>query len=824
MVCAREAFLHMELSMTSHKLASRGAEAVGIQIGLFLISFTTLALEIGQMRLFAFSLQFLLTHIVLSIALLGFGMSGTLFATQTLKAIRAYRRVILCSFIGFSVSVVGANVFFSVISPRVNLMLISFLPWVVSALFVLAVPYFFAGLAICAIFTKEAERINLCYCVNLIGSALGCVVIFSLLPPMGMERLLLLIAVVGCVAGGIYAITFSRISAAGCALLAVTGVLLLPHGAAIFRFQPDNNDQYAAIKRGLQAQGNFSEVHEFSVWDPAGKIDIYSFRGEVFHLPERVEAKWFCQDSGAGSILYDFGPGYEKGRRFFEHTVYGLPYLLLDKPKVLVIGLGGGVDVQTALYHNAREVTGVEINKAAIEAIEGPFAEFVGDPYGKPNVTVVHADGRTFAWKTKERYDLIQMTGADTKTFWTSNALALTINYLYTVEAFKDYLQHLTPGGILSIIRFDVDLERLSSIAEEAMHQLGIAHPERHVMIVFQGIWGNILIKTTPFTSEEIQRMRLYIDAHNADPTQWIHIPWYDYIGFSLEKPFAFTYFPGAAQQNWYTDFFRAAVEHREDEFLARQHNRLTPTTDDNPFFFMQAWWSHLLKPGTLYLKIYLGFILCVLFFSFIFIFLPLFVSKYQHIQLASWANFLVYFFAIGVGFMFTEIGLMQKLGIFLGHPSYAVSITLFALLFFSGLGSMTAQGLFAEKKARLIMFSIGGYVFYLALWLLGQGILLRAFIPSGIAVRALVVILSLAPLGFCMGMPFPSGLALARKRDLHLVPWAFGVNGFASVFGSLSFVLLVIGLGFTVSLLIGMAVYLVAFLSIALLRECKSS
>ena len=191
----------MGQSISSNRLVSRGTEAVGIQIGLFLISFATLVLEIGQMRLFAFSLQFLLTHIVLSIALLGFGISGTLFATQTLKGIQAYRLVILASFIGFSLSVVGVNAFFSVVSPRVNLMLISFLPWVVLALFVLAIPYFFAGLAICAIFTKEAERINLCYCVNLIGSALGCLVIFSLLSPMGMERLLLFVAVVGCVAG-----------------------------------------------------------------------------------------------------------------------------------------------------------------------------------------------------------------------------------------------------------------------------------------------------------------------------------------------------------------------------------------------------------------------------------------------------------------------------------------------------------------------------------------------------------------------------------------------------------------------------------------------
>ncbi len=810
----------MEQSMSSKRLASWGTEAVGIQIGLFLISFATLVLEIGQMRLFAFSLQFLLTHIVLSIALLGFGISGTLFATQTLKGIQAYQLVILASFIGFSLSVVGANVFFSVVSPRVNLMLISFLPWVVLALFVLAIPYFFAGLAICAIFTKEAERINLCYCVNLIGSALGCLVIFSLLSPMGMERLLLFVAVVGCVAGGVYAFSFSRAMAAGCALLAVIGVLLFPQSAAIFPFQADNNDQYARIKQGLQAQGNFHETHEFVAWDPAGKIDIYSFRGEVFHFPERVEVKWFCQDSGAGSILYNFGPGYKKGRQFFKHTLCELPYLLLDKPKVLVIGLGGGIDVQAALYHDASEVTGVEINKAAIEAIEGPFAEFVGDPYGKSNVTIVHTDGRTFAWKTEERYDLIQMTGADTKTFWTSNSLALTINYLYTVEALKDYLRHLTPGGILSIVRFDLDLMRLSSIAEEAMRQLGIAHAERHVMVVFQGIWGNILIKTTPFTSEEIQRIQVYIDSHNADPTKWINIPWYDQIGFSLEKPFEFTYFPGTDQQNLYVDFFRAVAAHREDDFLARQHNRLTPTTDDNPFFFMQAWWRHLLMPGTLYLKVYLGFILSVLFFSFIFIFLPLFISIRPGGQLVSWANFLVYFFAIGVGFMFTEIGLMQKLGIFLGHPSYAVSITLFALLFFSGLGSMTAQGLFPHKKARLIMFSIGGYALYLALWLLGHGALLRAFIPSGIEVRALVVILSLAPLGFCMGMPFPSGMALARKRDLHLIPWAFGVNGFASVFGSLSFVLVVIGFGFTISLLIGMGVYLIALLSIALLRE----
>ncbi|GAB4322970.1 MAG: hypothetical protein Kow0059_18220 [Candidatus Sumerlaeia bacterium] len=806
---------------------------------LFVFSACVLALEVAQMKLFAFSLQFFVIHIVLGIVLMGFGISGTFFSlSRRLKSPETLARTACWSLLAFPASIVLTTWYFCWIAPRVADVFHHnphyLLPNLITLLSVLTIPYFFAGLALAAVFTLMIGRIGLTYWFNLAGSAIGCLIVFPLLRGLGMEMVLMVVCLAAFASSLLMWRAFSESGVwrdekqrrVFVALSSLVGLLLLGGliaGPGVFRFPPDANDQFAIIKRELEKREGhpITPKRLFAQWDPAGKIEVYEFPGTHLTLDEPIPILWYCQDSGAGSILFNFGPDFQKGARFFNHTIYGLPYTLLNRPKVLVIGLGGGIDIQTALFFGAEHVTGIELNAAAVEAVRGPFSDFTGGIYHRPDVQIHTIDGRTFIWRNREKFDLIQMTGADTKQFWASNAMALNINYLYTVESFDDYLDSLAPNGVLSITRFTYDLMRLASIAVETLRRRGVEHPERHIAVIFQGAWGNILIKNEPFTADQLAALRARIQTHNSNPDQWVRLTWFDVMGFSFNTPLVPEYLPDdlnrpddEAVPYFNREFFAAVSDRREREFLDALPHNFYPTTDDNPFFFRQMRFSEIFAPQGLYVKIYIYFILFVLVLAGLFCLYPLYRFKRRHLRTRGAPWLLLYFFCLGVGFMYLEIGLMQNIARFLGNPGYSVSVILFAILLFSGVGSYWS-GRFGGKWA-VIRAAVLALAVYMTVLDLALRPILNQFIVNSLTLRALVVIVLLAPLSVAMGMLFPSGLSLLQGEGGKFIPWAVGVNGFASVLGSLTYILVVMALGFKISLLIGVGIYLLALVSIA--------
>lgn len=797
---------------------------------LFILSAAVLTLELAQMKLFAFSLQFFVIHIVLSIVLLGFGIGGSLFSILRIKSEEFLTKCASILLFILPVTILATTYYFCIIAPKINIFNPRGFLKLVILVSVLTVPYLIAGLITAIFFTIKIRNIGTTYFYNLIGSAVGCIIVFPLLRSIGMESLILFLCALLFLAYLLFQLSVNQnlfdkktlgkinIPQGLSVLFGISLLLAMPVSKKIFSAPPDANDQFATIKRELERIENrpVNPSLEFAKWDAAGKIEIYDFPGNYLSLPEPIPLKWYCQDSGAGSILFNFGSDLQNGKRFFEQTIYGFPYSLTNNPKALVIGLGGGVDIQTALYFGAKSVTGIEINKAAVEAVGGPYSDFVGNIYHRDNVKIHVMDGRTFIWKNKEKFDIIQITGADTKNFWSTNALALNINFLYTIESFQDYLNSLNDNGILSITRFEFDLMRLAPIAVATLKKMGIENPEKNILITFQGIWGNIIIKKTPFTDTEIKIIHDKIDQHNTNPDLWADVKWFSVIGFGLNKPYEIKYEPAMLSdtsiENDYLKLFRAAAKNEEKKFLDTTHHNFYPTTDDNPFFFMQVRFKHIFSPQAIYVKIYIIFTLLILIMACIFSVVPLFFINRSGLKTRGAFFLMIYFFMIGVGFMFIEIGLMQLLTRFLGNPGYAVSIVLFAILLFSGIGSYFSERI--DKKDTLIKSAISLFFLYLIILVFILNPILNKMIAADMFIRAIVVILILAPIGFALGIPFPSGLSLLKDKGYNFIPWAVGVNGFASVFGSLTFILLVMAAGFKISLICGGAIYLAALLS----------
>jgi hypothetical protein len=363
-------------------------------------------------------------------------------------------------------------------------------------------------------------------------------------------------------------------------------------------------------------------------------------------------------------------------------------YHLVDRPETLVIGPGGGRDVLAALASGAPHVTAVEVNPAVVEAVRGPFADFAGHLYDRPDVTVVVEDARGYIARSPHRYDVIQAALIDTWAAGASGAFALSENSLYTVEAFRTYYEHLTDRGILTVSRWympgrPAETLRLVSTGMAGWARAGVADPRQHVAVIAHFVTSNpqeglatVLFKRTPFTPEEVAAIE----------------------DRARELGFTVLYAPGLPVTEEVGAFLTA-----DDPaaWIARYPLDITPATDDRPFFFNLVRFGDLFSPALRASGVYqisiesAGILLAILGITaavgVLFVLWPLGWGVRRRGLAAPSARMLVYFGALGVGFMLVEIPTIQRLTVYLGRPVYSLAVGLFALLLFSGLGSLWA-------------------------------------------------------------------------------------------------------------------------------------
>jgi spermidine synthase len=801
-------------------------------IALFLASVALLALEIAQVRIFSYSIDPLLVFSAISVALLGLGAGGIAVALRPELTRGDVRPRLAGCLAGFALGVLVAHGVFARTSERIGFGASS---GVVGAalplLAVFVVPYFFVGVFMSLVMTRYVRDIGRAYFVNLAGSALGCVVLYPLLRPLGVEILVAGIAALVAWSAVALAPASTRGLRAFCLVSAVLATVSVPFAVKLFPFRPRPGDLYTLARAALQKRypersaRDYESRQEYSRWDPVSRVEVYAFPAEFGRVNGVAPMRFFVQDSSAGSLLLAPQDHPEVARALFEGTVYGGAYAVNPQPRdVLVIGLGGAPDIQAALHHGAHTVTGVEINASAIEAVRGPYARFLGDPYGQPHVTIVHRDGRSFVERTQQRYDVIQMTGADTYSASGAGAFMFSESYLYTIEAFRRYFAVLADDGVLSVIRFGLEPLRIVATEIAALRSLGIAHPENHLIVLQEGIWANVLLTRRALSPADAARVVSAVTAAAAS-TDRVHVPVYDVLGFGLADRMQVLYAPGFSQPNTFSALLEAAAVGREQTVLDRLALDYSATTDARPFFFQ---FLGLRQLGAVFgaganeswhmrgLRAYLQFLAVIALVAAALILLPLAVAKRRGLAGAAPPRALGYFTALGLGYLFVELTLMQKSALFLGHPTYSIAVTLLTLLLASGLGSGYAARLTApvHRVARVAALVVVGI---LAASEVGLHPLFVALLPAPFAVRVAVLVVTTFPLGFVMGMPFPMGLRAASARGDTLVAWGLGVNSFASVLASLLAVPLAMFWGFPAVSMLAMGLY--AFAALTVLR-----
>ena len=793
--------------------------------GFFLLSTAVLLLELAQARVFSVMLWHHLSYMVITIALLGFGCAGTIVCVWWRQLSANPQKTILYCCCLFSLFTVLS--FFTVIRIPLCTLKFGFFNLIIVFLYYLLffLPYLAAGIVVSLVMSTAVKKVNLLYCINMTGSGFGCLCMIILISPLGGEATIMVSALLSSIA----ALFFSLGKAAKtkfCLLgLSIVMAIFTCFASRIFPVSPA---PYKALSVYQKNKTMFPGLKtEFSKWNAISRIDVVSANktsGQTHVLELNRENKNLLVDGDAYTAIenHPVKNYLTDGRPAFH--MYTVPYMIKKNPRVLIIGLGGGNDVFTAQLMGASRITGCEINNLISDLVKNRYSKFVGDIYNKKNTKIYTAEGRSFVRRSKEKYDLIIMTAVDTWAGLSSGAYVLSENYLYTKDAFFDYMDCLDEDGLLCITRLFFspprEVLRLVSTAARVLSDRGILNPAHHIAVVsvVGGGLAAVLVKKTPFTEQELDTL---IQDRYYDPEAKIVFAG----GRPLEK-----LNPGLMGENLsllktrakpFHKLFQSWKTGKQDAFFNSYLFDITPVTDNSPFFFefyrwknffldmkgagFGGWGGDTIRPVAL--LILGGSVIQALFLSFVFILGPLLLFKRQKIRFKRKAFFITYFLCLGFAYMVLEIVLMQKLVLFLGHPIYSISVVLSSFLVFSGVGSLVS-GQFKWDEKKTVFFSIIFIVIYGSILVFGLQKIITVFIEHELIARAAIVWLVLFPLAFFMGMPFPAGLKAGARVAPELVPWAIGINACASVTASILIIVIAMGVGFNAALVLGLTAY----------------
>ncbi|MBN1233967.1 MAG: hypothetical protein JXA60_11480 [Candidatus Coatesbacteria bacterium] len=788
---------------------------------MFLVSAITLCLELVQMRIFSFMLWHHLAYVVITVALLGFGAAGSFMFSYLDKYIDSKRILFyITSFFALSIPLS-----FSILA-RIPLDTFGFKSQNIFNLLLyyilLFIPYFFAGLTIAFIIRKYLEHISILYFVNMCGSGIGCLLMLLLLGPLTASQLLFLLAFLSSISALFLSDKSDKKILCYSVVLSSLLLILIPFADNLIPIKPAKSK---LLSVSLKAKG---AVIDYSRWHPLYRIDVV--KSEEGTHPARFDTGTVMRnislDGDANTWMYEKTNLDSLRGIYGMKTLFGLyqaPFVIKNNPKVLIIGSGGGNEVRVAQYYMSKDIVGVELHPVIVDLVKKRYAEFTGDIYNKPNTRIFVGEGRSFIRRINEKFDIIQMTGVDTWSGLSSGAYVLSENYLYTVDAIKDYMNHLSDDGILSIGRFLMtpprETLRLASISVKAMEDIGIKDPSKHIIIIAFLVgksemhMGNILIKKTPFTDEEIKVF------------EWA----------SVTKPFIkLIYAPNMPEEkdNPFTVFLNLTTEKEREDYYKSYIYNIRPVYDDKPFFFEYYKWDRFFKdfaspgkggqPGANkpYGLFILGSLLLqTMIFSILLILLPLKKFNKSIQYLSNRYSIMIYFLCLGFAYMLIEISFMQKFILFLGYPTYSISIVLISLLISSGLGSLLS-GYLKMETLRIAKYALIIVIGLNIIYLLSMPCIFKLFLGYGLKVKGIIALLMVFSVGFFMGIPFPMGLKKLEGKYNSFSSWVWGINASASVVASVLAILMAMAFGFKFVGLISSGLYFIALWMLPAFQE----
>ena len=788
-----------------------------------LVSAAVVAHEVLLLALFSLIQWHHFAYLVVSVALLGFGVSGTALVYLAPRLRGRFRGFAVSQASLFSASLLFGYALAQRLSFNPEELIWDPDHWLRLAMVILLLmlPFFFAANLIGMALIEFRRRLARIYAVDLAGAGFGALAVVGLLHLLPPSQALIWVALLGLAAAAA-----AWIECGGRAwppLIALLGAAvalqLLPGTWFEARVSP-----YKELSQTLRIAGTRVVEQRSS---PLGRLDVVQSSSlPLRHAPglslnapvePPPQLGLFTDASGSGAITRYRGERDEIA--YLDYLTSALPYHLARPGRLLQLGAGGGEGVLQALYHEAGHIDAVEINPQVIALVRERFADFSGEIYAHDRVSLHAADARGYLQREGPAYDLIQVPLLDAPAG--SGVHGLNENYLYTVEALRQAIARLRANGYLALTRW-LDLPPRDSIklfltALEALRVAGVDDAERRLLWIRGLQTSTLVIKNGIIGDDEIDRLR----------------------EFCRQRAFDTIYYPAmaAAEANRYNRldaafFHEAAVAllgAQRDAFLERYKFDLTPARDDRPFHFHFVKWRSLaeilelrhrgggalLETGYLTLLIALGLGLLL---SLLLVLTPLLLLRADTARAAvrfSWLRVLTYFAALGLAFLLIEIAFLQKFILLLHHPVYAAAVVLTSFLASAGLGSAFAQRYAGSLLAgRVCAGAVCGIFVFAGGGLLLEDALLQLAGGWPLAARIGLAAATIAPLGFCMGMPFALGLAALASGSTRLTPWAWGINGCASVLSAGLASLLAMHYGFDFVILIAMSCYGLAAVS----------
>lgn len=794
-------------------------------LSIAVLSMTALAYEILLMRLFSIIQWHHFAYMIISLALMGYGASGTFLALTRNYLLPRYNHIYIGNLVLFSLSSLVCYLASQQIQFNVEVIL-----WdpqqayrLIAIYVLLSLPFFFVANAIGLSLAHYRNEMTRIYAADLFGAGLGSLLIIVLLFTILPGQSLRYISALGMLAAALASWELSRHRAGLLGYLipvfltAMVLPFLLPHSWTEPQLSP-----YKGLNQTLNISGAQVVAQHSS---PLGLITVVESPDIPFrHAPglslnnrnEPPEQVGVFIDGDAMTAITHYN-GNPHTLSYLDQLTSALPYHLGHIEDVLILGAGGGADVLQARYHNIDRISAVELNKQIINLLRHDYKALAGHIYDDETVQVFAEEARGFTVRTDQHFDLIQLVLIDSFSASSAGLYALSESYLYTVEALQDYLARLNQNGYLAISRWiklpPRDTLKLFATAIDALQRNGIQQPENYLVLIRGLQTSTLLIKHTPFSIDEISAVK----------------------DFCADRSFDVAYYPAmpAAEANRYNILARpyfyigttALLGDERNDFMHRYKFNLEPATDDRPFFFQFFKWRvlpeilaltgqggmPLLEWGYLILVATLAQALLV---SIFLILLPLMFYR-SRIEKTTRPGLkrhvFVYFLTLGLAFLFIEIAFIQKFIQFLHHPIFAIAVVLAAFLIFAGLGS-----LWSSRYARPGQYDKAVQLSVFFIVLLGVSYLLllepifSLLMAQATTIKIILSIALIAPLAFCMGMPFPLGLSCLGKLNPDLVPWVWGVNGCASVLSAVLATLLAIHFGFSAVILSALALYTV--------------
>jgi predicted membrane-bound spermidine synthase len=750
----------------------------------FLLSFCVLTIEISLTRVFSATIWYHYAFMAVSIALFGLGAGGVIL--HILKPKLSPKMLPALPVISVLLFVVSIPFF---------LYFIKNYPADPSSLnyyyATSIVPFFLAGVSISFIFDTFVHIAPKLYFADLIGASLGCLLAEPLLGIFGGESTILMSAVLSSIALVFLSLKLNRktLSLALIVSISISGTLFFNTQTGFLNL---NNAPTKGMYRILQENPDLKIAD--TKWNSFSRIDVIEKPNDPLVLAE------IFIDGDASTPICRFD-GNLSSMIWLKQWMPYLPYAVTSQSsRTLIIGPGGGVDIIAALVGGSKEVDAVELNPLIVETVKS-YGEEAGNIYTYDGVNAFVDEGRSFISRSNEKYDVIVANLIDSGAAVASGGYALAENYLYTEEAFEQYLNHLTDKGILMFARWGDEIPRLLTTTIEAFQSINdtmsISEIGTHISAVSQISGFNLsiyMVKKTPFDMSQSEQILTFSEELNLKPVL----------------------VPNVVTEAPYKELFQGNIS--IEYFYTLFPFRVQPVTDDNPYYF--SWAPTMQIPSSLRDIIVMTSVL-VVGFSFVPFLFSFFFSKRIDFRPRSKKAilFIGYFSALGLGFMMLEVVLLQRFVLFLGSPTLSLSVTLFSLLLSSGIGSFVS-GRVNEGRLRKLLLMVFPLICLLTFcYLLFLPSLLMSFLSSFIALRIILAVVLLFPLGLLMGMPFPTGLRILSQGLGENVKWMWGVNGMMSVLGSVLVPAIGILSSLSNAMILGGSLYFVAFIVVLALR-----